>query len=249
MEKFKQYLLATAGLVIFIGAVTLFNPVQITGAPPAKDVNVVNAPLPITGNVTSTVTGSVAVTNFPASQTVDINTMPDVVVQSGQVDANVTNTSLNVDATQSGTWNVGITNDDTNPVPVVVQNGANNDGMPFEFADTFSNPEGVPPGCVTPHDVFTVPADEIFVVTDIVLTGFTGGNFVTMQRDAVDILGLNLGIGCVGCVPTFHHTFQTGLRFGEHEKLRLTNVTRCPNNASSPRILIGFLITGIRTTS
>ncbi len=47
MDKFKQYLLATAGLVIFIGAVTLFNPVQITGAPPAKDVNVVNTPLSV----------------------------------------------------------------------------------------------------------------------------------------------------------------------------------------------------------
>ena len=44
MEKFKQYLLATIGLVIFIGAVTLFNPVQITGAPPVKDVNIANTP-------------------------------------------------------------------------------------------------------------------------------------------------------------------------------------------------------------
>ncbi len=95
MDKFKQYLLATAGLVIVIGAVTLFNPVQITGAPPEilqGNVTVINTPLPVTGNVTGTVTGS--------------------------VDANVTNMSLNVDAAQSGTWNVGITNDENNPVPV-----------------------------------------------------------------------------------------------------------------------------------
>ena len=42
MEKFKQYLLATVCLVIFISAATLLYPVPITGAPPAKDVNVIN---------------------------------------------------------------------------------------------------------------------------------------------------------------------------------------------------------------
>ncbi len=47
MEKFKQYLLATVGLVIFISAATLLYPVPITGAPPAKDVNVVNTPLSV----------------------------------------------------------------------------------------------------------------------------------------------------------------------------------------------------------
>ncbi len=64
MEKFKQYLLATAGLAILVGGLTLLGPAVPQGqaVPSAKDVN-------------------------------------------------VTNTPLDVDATQSGTWDVGSTND------------------------------------------------------------------------------------------------------------------------------------------
>ena len=44
MEKFKQYLLATAGLAILVGGLTLLGPAVPQGqaVPPAKDVNVIN---------------------------------------------------------------------------------------------------------------------------------------------------------------------------------------------------------------
>ena len=43
MSKLKNYVLATAGLVILGGAVHFVLPLQ--AAPPTKDVNVVNTPL------------------------------------------------------------------------------------------------------------------------------------------------------------------------------------------------------------
>ena len=135
---------------------------------------------------------------------------------------------------------VFVANPSTNPVPVVVQDG---NGQPFEFSGTFRNPAGTFPGCITPHDVFTVPFGETFVVTDILLTGFLGNFLVTIQRDAVDIFGTRVGAACTGCAPTFDHAFQTGLRFGENETLRLTNKTSCTDAE------VGFLITGIRTPS
>jgi len=44
MEKFKQYLLATAGLAILVGGLTLLGPAVPLGqaVPPTKDVNVIN---------------------------------------------------------------------------------------------------------------------------------------------------------------------------------------------------------------
>ncbi len=44
MDKFKQYLLATAGLAILVGGLTLLGPAVPEGqpVPPAKDVNVIN---------------------------------------------------------------------------------------------------------------------------------------------------------------------------------------------------------------
>ena len=127
MEKFKQYLLATAGLAILVGGLTLLGPAVPQGqaVPPAKDVNVINA-------------------------------------------------SLNVAATQSGPWNVGITNDDTNPIPVVLQNGGSDDPTLVEFT--------VEPTTTAPLVLFTVPDGKRVVITDIVITAGAGTGRVAIQR-------------------------------------------------------------------
>ena len=181
MDKFKQYLLATAGLVILVGGFTLLGPAVPQGqaVPPAKDVNVVN-------------------------------------------DAN-------------------------NPVPVIVQNAANNDGVPFEFAGTFSNPvdRGNFPACITPQSVFTVPTGEAFVVTDMLVTTTGAGTPVstmTIQRDEADLLpSVILSIGN----RQFTHAFRTGLRFEEGEAL---NLAPGGPDCDVPRFM-HFLVTGIRTTT
>ena len=182
MEKFKQYLLATAGLAILVGGLTLLGPAVPQAVPPAKDVNVIN-------------------------------------------DAN-------------------------NPVPVTVQNAANDDGQPFEFSGTFQNPGGTYPGCITPHDVFTVPGGETFVATDILLTATSEEVTVTIQRDDSEVFP-SINLFTSPAPNPWGHAFQTGLVFSEHETLRLTDIRSDFNSptASCKRGTAAFLITGIRTTS
>lgn len=97
MEKFKQYLLATAGLIVFIGATGLLNPLHVRGqgGPPPGiqgNVTVTNTPLPVTGEVTATVSGDVNVVNTPTVQ-----------------------------ANQMGTWDVKVNNGMDMPVPVEIK--------------------------------------------------------------------------------------------------------------------------------
>ncbi len=195
MEKFKQYLLATAGLAILVGGLTLLGPAVPQGqaVPPAKDVNVVNTPL-----------------------------------------------SVNL----ATTANVNIVNDANNPVPVTVQNGANDDGQPFEFSGNVQNSSGTVPSCITPTDLFTVPTGERFIVTDVVVSSISltviPQIIVDITRDQASIFPIQL---LSSGSSLFSHAFQTGLAFEEGETLRVSLTNFC-----DPKSAI-VLVTGIRTTS
>ncbi len=199
MDKFKQYLLATAGLVILIGAVTLFDPVQLTGAPPAV------------------IQGDVTVTNFPNPQNVT-----------------VTNTPLSVNL--ATTANVNVVNDANNPVPVTVQNAANNDGVPFEFTVDAQTQ------CTVPQTVFTVPTDEQFVVTDVIAAKIDNNQELDFARDGTRIFTAKLEDQSL---LTFSHAFRTGLIFDEGEEL---TVIQSGGNCGAG-VLARILVTGIHTTS
>ncbi len=183
MEKFKQYLLATVCLVIFISAATLLYPVPITGAPPAF----------IQGDVT------------------------------------VTNTPLDVAGSQSGTWNVGITNDDTNPVPVTVQNGATNDSNVIEITAAPTNK--------TPTVVFTVPNGQRVVITDVVIIGggTGGGCCPAIQRNSVDIAR-------VSTQPDrkYQQTYRSGIEFNQGDTVGVVGL----NNVGE----VFFELRGVQTS-
>ena len=60
MDRFRNYITAVAGLVILAGAFTVIGPYVDQGQadPTVKDVNVVNTPLPVTGDVLVTNTSA-----------------------------------------------------------------------------------------------------------------------------------------------------------------------------------------------
>lgn len=80
-------------------------------------------------------------------------------------DVNVVNTPL-VDANQIGTWNVGVTNNATNPVPMRDLN--NPARQPFQHVDVISIPDDEAEGLAT----FTVPKGHLLVIESIFLHAF-----------------------------------------------------------------------------
>ena len=176
MSTLKHCLTATAGLALFVTALTLLSPSAGQSVPPAKDVNIVN-------------------------------------------DAN-------------------------NPVPVTVQNGANDDGEPFEFSGSAVNTTGSIPTCIVPQAAFTVPTGEQFTVTDVVVSKLEQSVFeitVEFARNQTRIFSINLR---TNGTSAFSHTFRTGLTFEEEEILNVSVTNVCDNFSAAI-----FLVTGISTTS
>lgn len=102
MKPFSRAALSVFGIAA-IAAVLLSAPTKPAGASAGPAVTVANTPLPVTGNVNASVSGTVAVSSMPT-----------------------------VNAAQSGTWTVGIsgtpnvnasnvTDSNGNPVPVTTQ--------------------------------------------------------------------------------------------------------------------------------
>jgi len=96
MKRFAKILSLTAGLgiVTVVFSFITDRPVPAQGPPPGLAVNVVNTPVPVSLTGTGNITGSVKVTNFPATQpvsgTVNVGNMPTVGI-TGTPNVNVTN--------------------------------------------------------------------------------------------------------------------------------------------------------------
>ena len=73
MTTVKPYLCATTGLIFFVGSLVVLMPNTVEsqqgqqGPPDGLNVNVLNTPLPVTGEVTATVSGEVNVINDPTT--------------------------------------------------------------------------------------------------------------------------------------------------------------------------------------
>ncbi len=189
MEKFKQYLLATAGLATLVGGLTLLGPAVPQGqaVPPAKDVNVVN-------------------------------------------------TSLNVDATQSGTWEVGITNTAGNPVPV--EDVSNQERRGFVLSPQLSAGDVLNPAVSSTHDLVTLVGPGVFISAHALKQGGAS--------DTTDIRLLIDGTLVTGGSPAF-------LRSIGLTEMNPTGIAVFSNNvggaANIDTITIGFPVPLIFETS
>ena len=122
MNKLKPYLLPTCGLAVSVVALLLASPPASQAVPSDKDVHVINAtfdPVPTAAQGTTTVAGSVSVSNTPtvnlaAGTSVNVGNTPTVNLASG-TGVSVTNTpTVNLGSGAS----VNVSNTAANPVPV-----------------------------------------------------------------------------------------------------------------------------------
>ena len=139
MQILKKYSACLMLLLLIIATVALVLPVPAHGDD-IKSVNVVNTPLPVTGNVNANVSGNV---NAAVSGNVGIVGTPTVLAQ------------------QSGPWNVGISGN-TSATPLFVQNVGSqptlvSDGKAFSL----------PPN---PNIAFEFAVPSTVVLTDVQLS-------------------------------------------------------------------------------
>ena len=148
MKKLKNYLLSSAGLLLFISVIALSVPqTGHSSMATDKDVRVINRPteaVPVAVQGTTNVAGNVSISNVPT-----------------------------VEARQNGAWNVGITGTPTVQVgnsettPVFVRDVDRPTDQPFqqEVVVTVNDGEGGQNGFIT------VPAGKLFVVEQVSALG------------------------------------------------------------------------------
>jgi hypothetical protein len=147
------------------------------------------------------------------------------------VSVNVENMPV-VKADQMGTWNVGITNDTSNPVPVVVQGGSGNgqEKELVEIAERVGNSEGF-------KSVYTVPTGKQLIIKDVTISAISLNCSPAIARPgdsqpkvivqvSLPILSVHSGhpIGA-----TFTKTYEAGIKFDQEETLSLK--ANCVNDA------------------
>jgi hypothetical protein len=196
-------------------------------------VKVTNTPLPITGSISSAVTGTVSATQSGAWN-VGINNTPNV-------NANITNASVPVSGTvavsnfpSSSGGSVTVANTPTNPLPVqpVKQSTANYvtlycylpNSTSFNLSATCIYTAGAPPAPgYLGGPVFPLPGSEVLVITDISWFGTCGNigtGYVTPGSSFAIFLSVNyVGtlylssavLDATGLVATHSDHFTSGL--------------------------------------
>ena len=165
MKRSMYIMLLTLGFGLLLAALSpRFSTPSTANASGSAPVTVVNTPLPVTGSVA--VGGTIAVSNFPATQPV-----------SGTVDANITNTPT---VAFSGTPAVTVSSTASTPVFVDANGPARSPafGSCLVSPDNFGNA-----GCnltINSTTVTTVPSGEVLVTDTVsVLIGLATGSKVT----------------------------------------------------------------------
>ena len=144
MKKFKHYLTASLGLILFVSVIAFSLP-QMGHAnfPPDKDVKVINTPaeaVPVAVQGTTTVAGSVNVANTPT-----------------------------VNAKQSGAWNVGITGTPTVEVgndagnPVLMRDVDRPTAQPFQYEAVVTIEDGLQGGNAS----IPIPSGKLLVIENV----------------------------------------------------------------------------------
>jgi len=108
---------------------------------------------------------------------------------------------------------VNVTNDETNPVPVTVQNGDNN-GSEKKLVEIVAL--DVPPQ--TTLAVYTVPSGMRLVITDVLINGPGSGHPMEILRD-----GTIVSRQFLGGTTYFHHSYVSGIEFLENVIVSVKN--------------------------
>jgi hypothetical protein len=140
MKRFARALAVTLGLVVLGSFVFLVPQKNASGTASGAPVTITNTPLPVTGSVNATVSGTVNVGNFPAMQNVSI-----------------TNASVPVTGSLGVSGSVGISNTPSSPVPML--NVDEPTAQPFLQRFCFSSIAGQCAGEIgSPTNGFQVPS-------------------------------------------------------------------------------------------
>ena len=105
---------------------------------------------------------------------------------------------------------VNVTNDETNPIPVTVQNG-NNNGSEKELVEIVRLDVA---GETTLLAVFTVLPSKRLVVTDVIISG--GDGFQEILRDGAVVSRIMVNDG------TYEHSYVSGIEFQEDAVISIT---------------------------
>lgn len=176
MKKFGKILLTNLcfGVVMFVIGLLTSPPKTVQGAPGSAPVTVVNTPLPVSGNVTGTVTGSVNIANTPLPVTGSVNVANTPLPVTG----NVTGSVAVINPT------VQDLNNNPAPGPLITEDTANPGYEPFSISLCIAN--NGPFVCSFP-DPITVPSKtaDNQPVTRLVIEHVSGECVVTGGTIAV----------------------------------------------------------------
>lgn len=158
MKRFARVLVVILSLAVIGSVVSLVpqkNAAAVGGAP-VTIMNTATNAVPVTGTVNATVSGTVGVNNFPATQNV-----------------NISNPSIPVSAQQSGDWNVGLAGTPTvqfaNTTPLLVKNLDEPGREPYQQTVQIPEANSGCPGspCDSTFTFPAVPANKRLVIQHV----------------------------------------------------------------------------------
>jgi hypothetical protein len=118
-------------------SIAITGSVDVNNFPTNQDVNITNSSVPISGAVDANITNTTAI---PIAGAVDVNNFPSTQTVNGSVDANITNTSLNVSvANFPSSQDVNITNTSVPVSGSVDANITNTTAIPIAGAVDINN--------------------------------------------------------------------------------------------------------------